>query len=263
MKMFVCIKYVPDTSEAEVKVNPDGVSVDSSRFSFDINDADNYAVEESVLLKEAGEGDVTVLSIGPKQSDVMIRMAMAKGCDRAVRIEDERIAGYDPLMVAKVLAGAIKGQEFDLVLTGCMASDDWHMSTGVALAEELGVNHASMVKKVEVLDGKKVKAYRELEGGLMEVVEVELPAVLTIQTGINEPRYAPIRGIREAQKKELKVASLDDLGLDAATVNADASMVVLEQLYIPEVESSAEFIEGEPDEKAEKLASILVKGGLV
>jgi electron transfer flavoprotein beta subunit len=263
MKTVVCIKYVPDTSEAEVKVNPDGITVDDSRFSFDINDADNYAVEESVLIKEAQGGEITVVSIGPKKSDVMIRMAMAKGCDKAVRVEDERIAGYDPLMVAKVLAGAVKSEEFDLVLTGCMASDDWHMSTGVALAEELGVNHASMVKKVEILDGKKVKAYRELEGGLMEVVEVELPAVLTIQTGINEPRYAPIRGIREAQKKELKVASLDDLGLDAATVNADASMVVLEQLYIPEVVSSAEFIEGEPDEKAEKLASILVKGGLV
>ncbi|MFU8795520.1 MAG: electron transfer flavoprotein subunit beta/FixA family protein, partial [Dethiobacteria bacterium] len=215
MKMFVCIKYVPDTSEAEVKVNPDGVTVDSARFSFDINDADNYAVEESVLIKEAKEGDITVVSIGPKQSDVMIRMAMAKGCDQAVRIEDDRIATHDPLMVAKVLAGAIKGQEFDLVLTGCMASDDGHMSTGVALAEELGVSHASMVKKVELLDGK-VRAHRELEGGLLEVVELELPAVLTIQTGINEPRYAPIRGIRLAQKKELKVVSLDDLSIDPA-----------------------------------------------
>ncbi len=262
MKTFVCIKYVPDTSEAEVKVNPDGVTVDSSRFSFDINDADNYAVEESVLIKEAKGGEVTVVSIGPKQSDVMIRMAMAKGCDKALRIEDDRIAGHDPFMVAKVLAGAIKGQEFDLVLTGCMASDDWHMSTGVALAEELGVNHASMVNKVSIEDGKVV-VHRELEGGLLEALEVELPAVLTIQTGINEPRYAPIRGIREAQKKELKVVKLDDLGVDPASVDADASQVVLEQLYIPEVESSAEFIEGEPDEKAEKLASILVKGGLV
>jgi electron transfer flavoprotein beta subunit len=263
MKTFVCIKYVPDTSEAEVKVNPDGVTVDSSRFSFDINDADNYAVEESVLIKEAKEGEVTVVSIGPKQSDVMIRMAMAKGCDQAVRIEDDRIAGHDPLMVAKVLAGAIKGQEFDMVLTGCMASDDWHMSTGVAVAEELGVNHASMVKKLEVLDDGKVRAYRELEGGLMEVVEVELPAVITIQTGINEPRYAPIRGIREAQKKELKVVSLDDIGVDPAAVGPDASQVILEALSIPEVVSAAEFIEGEADEKAAKLASILVKGGLV
>ncbi len=262
MKSFVCIKYVPDTSEAEVKVNPDGKTVDDSRFSYDINDADNYAVEESVLIKEDKGGEVDVLSIGPKQSEVMIRMALAKGCDRATRIEDERIAGHDPLIIARVLAGALKDQEFDLVFTGCMAADDGHMSTGVALAEELGVNHASMVKEVEVLDGK-VKAHRELEGGLMEVVELELPAVLTIQTGINEPRYAPIRGIRQAQKKELNVKSLDDLGLDPAEVSFDASGIILENLYIPEVESAAEFIEGEPDEKAEKLASILVKGGLV
>jgi len=262
MKTLVCIKYVPDTSEAEVKLNPDGITVDDSRFSFDINDADNYAVEESVLIKEAQGGEITVISIGPKKSDVMIRMAMAKGCDQAVRVEDDRIAVHDPLMVAKTLSGAIKGHDFDLVLTGCMANDDWHMSTGVALAEELGVNHASMVNKVEVLDGK-VKVHRELEGGLLEVVELELPAVLTIQTGINEPRYAPIRGIRQAQKKELNVVSLDDIGLDPAEVNSDASQVVLEKLYIPEMESSAEFIEGEPDEKAEKLASILHKGGLV
>ena len=262
MKTFVCIKYVPDTSEAEVKVNSDGLTVDDSRFSFDINDADNYAVEESVLIKEDKGGEVTVLSIGPKQSEVMIRMAMAKGCDKAVRVEDERIADYDPLMLAKVLAGAIKGQEFDLVLTGCMAADDGNMATGVALAEELGVNHASMVKKIELLDGK-VRAHRELEGGLMEVVELELPAVITIQTGINEPRYAPIRGIRQAQKKELNVVNLDDLGIDPSAVGADASQIALEKLYIPEVESAAEFIEGEPDEKAEKLASILVKGGLV
>jgi electron transfer flavoprotein beta subunit len=148
------------------------------------------------------------------------------------------------------------------VLTGCMAADDGQMATGVALAEELGVAHAAMVKKVEFMDGK-VKAYRELEGGLMEVVEVSLPAVLTIQTGINEPRYAPIRGIREAQKKELKVVNLDELGIAAGEVDAAASKIVLEKLYIPEVVSNAEIIEGEPEEKAQKLASILVKGGMV
>jgi len=262
MRTIVCIKYVPDTSEVEVKVNAAGTAVDSSRFSFDINDSDNYAVEESVQIKEKKGGAVTVLSIGPKESEVMIRMAMAKGCDNAVRVEDARIASFDPLMVAKVLAGAIKGREFDLVLTGCMAADDGQMATGVALAEELGIAHAAMVKKLEILDSK-VKAHRELEGGLMEVVELTLPAVLTIQTGINEPRYAPVRGIREAQKKELKVVNLDELGVAASEVDSGASKLVLEKLYIPEVVSAAEFISGEPDEKAEKLASILVKGGLV
>ncbi len=262
MKTFVCIKRVPDTSEAEVKVDATGKDVDSSRFSFDINDADNYAVEEAVRIKEAKGGTVQVVCLGPQDADVMIRMALAKGGDSAVRIDDPRINVLDPLKVAKVLAAVVKGQEFDLVLTGCMANDDGNMAVGVAVAEELGVPHAAMVKKLEIGDGK-VKAYRELEGGISEVVEIDLPAVITIQTGINEPRYAPIRGIREAQKKELKVLKLEDLGLAESDVNADSSLVELQKLYIPEVVSHAEIIEGEPEEKAEIMATKLVKGGLL
>jgi electron transfer flavoprotein beta subunit len=241
MNIFVCIKRVPDTSEAEVKVDANGKDVDSSKFSFDINDADNYAVEEAILIKEKVGGNVKVVSMGPKDGDVMIRMALAKGGDSAIRIEDPRINTVDPLQVAKVLAAAVKGQDFDLVLTGCMAEDDGNMAVGVALAETLGVPHAAMVKKVEVDEGK-VKVYRELEGGLSEVVELALPAVLTIQTGINEPRYAPIRGIRMAQKKELKVLNLDDLGLAEADVSEGSSLGELKNLYIPEVVSHAEFI---------------------
>ncbi len=263
MKSFVCMKYVPDTSEADLKLDETGMGVDTSRLSFDINEADNYAVEEAVQIKENHGGEVSVLSIGPQDSEVTIRMALAKGGDNAVRIEDSRINRFDPLAIAKVLASAVKDKEFDLILTGCMASDDGHMSVGVAMAEELGVSHASMVKQVEVLDGK-VKVHRELEGGLMEVVELELPAVLTIQTGINEPRYAPIKGIRKAQKKELNVVSLDDLGLPAEQVDENASKIKLKDFYIPVVEAKAEFIEGEePEEKAEKLAEIMQKGGLV
>ena len=262
MKTFVCIKRVPDTSEAEVKVDATGKDVDNSRFSFDINDADNYAVEEAVRIKEAKGGTVQVVCLGPQDADVMIRMALAKGGDSAVRIDDPRINVLDPLKVAKVLAAVVKGQEFDLVLTGCMANDDGNMAVGVAVAEELGVPHAAMVKKLEIGDGK-VKAYRELEGGISEVVEIDLPAVITIQTGINEPRYAPIRGIRQAQKKELKVLKLEDLGLAESDVNADSSLVELQKLYIPEVVSHAEIIEGEPEEKAEIMATKLVKGGLL
>ena len=262
MNTFVCIKRVPDTSEAEVKVDASGKDVDTSKFSFDINDADNYAVEEAILIKEKVGGTVKVVCMGPQDSEVMIRMALAKGGDSAIRIDDPRIDTIDPLKVAKVLAATVKGQEFDLVLTGCMAGDDGNMSVGVALAEELGVPHAAMVKKVEVEDGK-VKVYRELEGGLSEVVEITLPAVLTIQTGINEPRYAPIRGIRMAQKKELKVVKLDDLGLSENEVNEASSLIELKNLYIPEVVSNAEIIEGAPEEKAEILAEKLVKGGLL
>ncbi len=263
MKTFVCVKRVPDTSEAEVKVDASGKDVDSSRFSFDINDADNYAVEEAILIKEAqGEGTVQIVCIGPKDADIMIRMAMAKGGDSAVRIDDPRINVNDPVQIARVLAAVIKEQSPDLVLTGCMAGDDGGMAVGVALAEELGVSHAAMVKKVEMGEGK-LKVHRELEGGISEVVELDLPAVLTIQTGINEPRYAPIRGIRKAQKKELKVLKVDELGLSEGDVNEASSLLELQRFYVPEVVSTAEVIEGAPEEKAEILADKLVKGGLL
>ena len=262
MKTFVCLKRVPDTSEAEIKIDPTGRGVDSSRFSFGINDADNYAVEEAVLIKEAGGGTVKFICAGPQDADIIIRMALAKGGESAIRIDDERINYRDPLQVAKVLAAVIKQEEFDLVMTGCMSADDSNMSVGVALAEELGVPHAAMVKKVEVADGK-VKVQRELEGGLSEVLEMSLPAVLTIQTGINVPRYAPIRGLREAQRKELKVLKLDDLNLSEDEVNEAGSLVELLKLYIPEVVSMAEIIEGAPEEKAEIMAGKLVKGGLL
>lgn len=262
MNIFVCIKRVPDTSEAIVKVDDTGRGVDDSKFSFDINESDNYAVEEAMLIKEAKGGNVQVVCAGTQDADMMIRMALAKGGDSAIRIDDPRINVIDPLQVAKVLAAAIKGKEFDLVLTGCMANDDGNMAVGVALAEELGVSHAAMVKKVEAGDGK-VKVYRELEGGISEVVEMDLPAVITIQTGINEPRYAPIKGIRLAQKKELAVFKLEDLGLAPQDVSAETSLIALENLYIPEVESRAEILEGEPEVKAAILAEKLVKGGLL
>ena len=262
MNTFVFIKRVPDTSEAEVKVDGSGKDVDNSKFSFDINDADNYAVEEAILIKEAKGGTVQVVNMGPADSDVMIRMALAKGGDSAIRIDDPRVNIIDPLKVAKTLAAVVKGQAFDLLLTGCMAGDDGGMAVGVAMAEELGIPHAAMVKKVEVGDGK-VTVHRELEGGLSEVVEMNLPAMLTIQTGINEPRYAPIKGIRQAQKKELKVVKLEDLGLAEGDVNEASSLIELVNMYVPEVVSNAEIIEGEPEEKAAILAEKLVKGGLL
>ncbi|MCL5982322.1 MAG: electron transfer flavoprotein beta subunit/FixA family protein, partial [Firmicutes bacterium] len=129
MKMFVCIKRVPDTSEADVKIDQTAKNVDSSRFSFGINDADNYAVEEAVLIKEAKGGEITYLCLGPKDADIVIRMALAKGGERAARVEDPRINYRDPLQVAKVLAALIKKEKFDLVMTGCMSSDDSNTAT--------------------------------------------------------------------------------------------------------------------------------------
>lgn len=262
MKILVCIKMVPDTSETEVSIDWTGKGINSVGLKFDINEADNYAVEEAMLIKEVHGGTVTVLSMAPKDADVMIRMALSKGGERAVRIEDPRVNLRDPLQVAKVLAAAIRNEEFDLILTGCMSSDDKNMSVGVALAAELGINHASMVKHVDV-ESEKVTVHRELEGGMLEVMEVALPAVLTVQTGINTPRYAPIRELRQAMKKELKVVTLDDLGVDVGQVSEAGSKVEFLGFYFPQVISNATMLEGTPDEKAEQIAFKLVKGGLL
>jgi len=265
MKILVCVKMAPNTSEAEVKVNGAGTGIETSGLAYDINEADNYAVEEGILIQEAHEGStVKVATIANQDADVTLRMALAKGGESAIRVDDARVNGQNPLQVAKVLAAIAKEEEYDLVLTGCMSSDDKNMSVGVALAEELGIAHAAMVKHVEMAeDCSKVTVQRELEGGLLEVMEVALPAVLTIQTGINVPRYAPVRELRKAMKKELKVVNLDDLGVAADEVNKDGSKVELLKMYLPEVISNAIILEGSPEETAGEIAFKMIKGGLV
>ena len=262
MKTLVCIKMVPDTSEAELRLNDTKKGIITNGLTFGINETDNYAVEEAILIKEALGGTVTVLAMASKDADVMIRMALAKGGDNALRIEDPRVNTQDPLQVAKVLAAAVKDEQYDLIITGCMSSDEKNMSVGVALAAQLGMHHAAMVKHVDVGEDK-VTVQRELEGGLLEVTEVALPAVLAVQTGINTPRYAPIREMRQALKKELKVVTLDDIGVDAESVSAAASKVELLGLYFPEVISNAIMLQGSPDETAGEIAFKLVKGGML
>lgn len=263
MKIIVCIKRVPNVSEADIKLGPQGRSVDLGRLPADINDADNCAVEEALRIKEATAGSVHTVTIGPDEDDVVIRMALAKGCDSSTRIEYPGLgAPTSPLVIARILAAAIRGREFDLVLTGAMAADAGNMAVGVALAAELGVRHAAMVKKVDV-ESRRVRVVRELEGGVGEVLEMALPAVLTIQTGINKPRYAQIPGIRAAQKKELKVHSLQDLGLDPDEVEGAARGARFERFCFPEVVCRAEFVEGEPGVKAKVLAEKIIRWGVL
>lgn len=263
MKIIVCIKRVPNVSEADIKLGPQGGSVDLGRLPTDINDADNCAVEEALRIKEATAGSVHTVTIGPDEDDVMIRMALAKGCGSSTRIEYPELgARSSPLVIARILAAAIRDQEFDLVLTGAMAADAGNMAVGVALAAELGMRHAAMVKKVDV-ESRRARVVRELEGGGGEVLDIALPAVLTIQTGINKPRYAQILGIRAAQKKELKVHSLRDLGLDPREVDGSARSVRFERFFFPEVVCKAEFLEGEPDVKAKVLADKIAQWGVL
>jgi electron transfer flavoprotein beta subunit len=262
MDIIVFVKRVPDTSEAEVVVAKDNHQIAEQGLVFDINECDKYAVEEAVQLKEKSGGTVTAITLGPEGSDDTLRRCLATGADKAIRLSDPSFAGSDAASLARILARAIKDTRFDLVMAGAQASDDLQAQVGPAIAEYLGIPHATLVNHLEVLD-KKVRVHRELEGGLEEVVEIQLPAVITIQTGINEPRYVSIMGIRKASRQEIKLSGLAETGLNAGEVGEAGSKVKVERLFIPPSTKATEILTGTIDETAEKLAGIIKeKGGL-
>jgi len=262
MDIVVCVKHVPDTTEAEVGIRDDEKGIKKEGLVFDINEADNYAVEEALLLKEEFDGSITVLTVGPPEADETLRMCLAKGADKAVRLTDERLEGSDGFATARILAEAIRDMDYDLVLTGCQADDDGSAQVGVTLAEMLSLPHAALVVSTEVEDGE-MTVHRELEGGLHEVLEIELPALLTIQTGINEPRYASIFGIRKAMKKEIETLGLEDLGLAEKAVGEAGSKTSLVRLFIPEVTAQATILEGSPEEVSGELVTIFKNEGVI
>jgi electron transfer flavoprotein beta subunit len=268
LELVVCCKRVPDTSEAEVAIDASGRDIRRERLAFTINEADNYALEEALLIKEKLGGTVTLVTTGPKESDEVLRMGLAKGADKAVRVTDDKIAGSDALGLARILAKVIAPLKPDLVLTGSQASDDGQAQVGVMLGELLGLPHAAYVSKLGLKEsgigaGNVTKVLRELEGGLLEALELPLPAVITVQTGINQPRYASIMGIKRAQAKELKVLDAAAAGLADCEIGDAAAQVKLEKLYVPVVESHAEILQGDVNEASARLAGVLKEKGLV
>jgi len=262
MNIIVCVKRVPETADADVIIDKSGKDIEKGGLVFDLNEWDNYAIEEAILLKEKMGGTVTVISMGGEESNETLRKCLAMGADDAVRLTDPAFAGSDGFATARVLAEAVRKIPYDLVFTGVQAEDDGFGQVGVALAEILGVPHVSLVNSLEIQD-KKVKVHRELEGGLEEVVEVDLPAVMTIQTGINQPRYVSIMGIRKVAKKEIKSLGVSDLSLKAEEVGLSGSHIKLEKIFLPPVGEGAQMLEGKPEEIASKVFDILRdKGGL-
>ena len=261
-KILVTVKEVAEVDD-EFEIS--GLDVDDRYLEYDLNEWDDYAVEEAVQLSEANDDvEVVTVTLGPERSEETIRMALAKGADRAVRVWDDALA--DPALLdvttkAELLAAVVEAEEPDLVLTGVQAGDDSFGATGVALAERVDFEWAAVVNALDYdADANVSSVRRELEGGVEELTDVEGPAVLTIQTGINEPRYASLRGIRQAQRKPLDVHTLNDLGLDASVVD---SPVALTSMYEPESESDAVVWEGSPDETADELATFLREQGVV
>jgi len=265
MDIIVCVKHVPDTAEAELTIDETGKDIRKTGLVFDINEWDNYAVEEALLLKEKYGGKITAITIGPKEAEETLRKCIAKGVDEAIRLTDDLFKGSDGYATARILCSAIKSLnlKYDLILTGAQAGDDGYAQVGVTLAELLGVQHVSLVKKIAEVKDDALKVHRELEGGLEEVVEVKKPVVLTIQTGINEPRYVSIAGVRKAAKKEIKVLGAADIGLKAEDVGEAGSPTVLEKLFIPPVTKQAEILTGDVSEVSKKLVSILKEKGLI
>jgi electron transfer flavoprotein beta subunit len=262
MNIIVCVKRVPETTEADISIDKTGRDIDKSGLVFDLNEWDRYAVEEAILLKEKQGGKVTVLTMGEEKSYESLQKCLAVGADDAIRLTDPAFNGSDGYATARVLAEAIRRIPYDLILTGAQAEDDGYGQVGVVLAELLEIPHAALVNHIE-LEDKKMKVHRELEGGLEEVLEIQLPAVLTVQTGINEPRYASLLGIRKAAKKEIKVIGASDLHLKAEEVGLSGSDLRLEKIVLPPSGEGAEILEGKPEEIALKVLDLLKdKGGL-
>lgn len=262
MDIVVCVKRVPDVAEAEIAIDRTGRDIKKDDLVFDINEWDNYAMEEAVLLKERLGGTVTAVAVGSEDTDEVLRRCLALGADEALRLDDPAFAGGDAYATAVVLAAAIRQLSHDLILTGVMASDDGDGQVGGAVAEILGIPHATLVTYLEI-EGKTARVHRELEGGLEEELEIQLPALLTVQTGINEPRYVPIAGIRRAARREIPVRGLAELGLTAEQVGLAGSRVQVEELFLPEAGKKGEMLQGSVDSMAEQLVGIFVRRGWI
>jgi electron transfer flavoprotein beta subunit len=259
MNIIVCIKRVPQTAEAEVKVDPSGRNIVRDRLTFDTNESDTYALEEAILLKEkcGGGSTVTAVSVGNVDAEDSLRIALAKGADTAIRVKADDFGELDGFKTAQLLRAVIKDLPHDIILTGCVATDDGYYQVGPVLAELLGMPHATLVTKVEVA-GNKAQIYRELEGGLVEHLEATLPVLVTTQTGINQPRYASLIAIRRAAGKEIKIAGKAELGELEPQDNS-----TLDSLFTPPVGKRAEILTGAADEVAVKVTGIIRDKGLI
>lgn len=246
MKIGVCMKQVP-AKDAPLRINEAATWVREGDISYETNEPDNYALEEALRLQEKHGGEVVVVSLGPERVRQVIKEGLAKGAARALHIQDDAFHALDPLQMAAALAGAVREEKFDLILTGLQSDDHGFGQTGVILAELLGLPHATIIMEIQIEDGR-VKVKRELEAGWFQWLELPLPAVLAIQSGINKPRYASLKGIMAAKKKEIR-------GLTRAEVlpGEFAATQQMKKLYVPQKTKKTEFIEGAAKEMAGKL----------
>jgi electron transfer flavoprotein beta subunit len=249
VKIIVSIKQAP-ARDSLLRINSAGSWIQEDDLSFEINEPDAYALEEALQLKEKNGGEVIALCAGPARAAQTIREALAKGADRAIHIEEENLRSLDPLAVASLMAKAVAPEKPDLILTGLQSDDVGYGQTGVILAELLGLPHATLIMHVDVQAGS-LRVKRELEDGWFQHVEIPLPALLTIQSGISKLRYATLMGIKKAKTKEIKRLTAAELGA------SPAPSIEMSRIYVPSRAKQAQIFEGNPKEAAAKLVEKL------
>ena len=262
MEILVCARRVPDTSENEIALNSAGNDIESGELVYSINEPDNYAVEEALQIAARAGGTVTVVTVGGEEDEEILRREMAMGANHGVLLSDEGFAESDGRGIAAILKAFVRKGNYDLILSGVQA-EDGAAQVGGMLAAMLDYPFASLVTAIEILDGKKLKISREIEGGNREINEIELPCVLSIQTGINEPRYVGMRGIRAVASVPIPTYGAAELGVDAGSVGAAGAKVKRVDYFIPAAGKGAQMLEGNREEKIEQLIELLAaKGGL-
>lgn len=262
MDILVCVKRVPDSAENEISVAAGGADIHRDDLVYSVNEWDNYAVEEAIQITERLGGTVTVVSLGESEAEEVVRREMAMGAGAGLLLVDRAFSGSDGLGIATILKAAVGKGRYDLILTGAQA-DDGGGQVGGMLAALLDWPFASLVNRIDVVEGKPLRIGREIEGGAQEVSDIETPCVLSIQTGINEPRYVGIRGIRKVASVEIPVLDAAGLGVDAGTVGAAGAKVRRVDYFVPVAGAGAEMLTGSTDELAAKLLDLLkAKGGI-
>jgi electron transfer flavoprotein beta subunit len=262
VEILVCVRRVPDTSENEIELNSAGNDIERDDLVYSVNEPDNYAVEEALQIVDRAGGNVTVVTVGGDDDEEVLRREMAMGAKRGVLISDEAFSGSDGRGIATILKAYVQKNQYDLILTGVQA-EDGAAQVGGMLAAMLDYPFASLVNSIEVLEGRKLKISREIEGGNKEMNEIDVPCVLSIQTGINEPRYVGMRGIRQVASVPIPTLGASDLGVDAGAAGEAAAKVKRLDYFVPALGKGAEMLNGSREENIDKLIELVkTKGGL-
>jgi len=259
VEILVCARRVPDTSENEIELNPAGNDIERDELVYSVNEADNYAVEEALQIRDRVGGNVTVVTIDTEDGEEILRRQLAMGANQAVLVCDDAYRGSDGRGVATILKKFVEKGHYDLILTGVQA-DDGAAQVGGMLAAMLDYPFASLVNSIEVQDGK-LKVSREIEGGNRELNEIDLPCVLSIQTGINEPRYVGMRGIRQVASVLIPTLSALDLGIVPSTVGDAGAKVKRVDYFVPALSKGAQILEGSREENAHKVLELVAANG--